>query len=452
MSINIIHQKKYANGLTYYTDADGNVIDYEPKYSPIEQYYIDEPYEKWKADDLQYEENKKRYREEKERNANMFLLQNHETLEIPAFAGMTSGDFVRQPLWGQYWAENELCLLAGDTGSGKTLLALQVAKALAGGCVMGVPDNVGKPRKVLYVDFELDKQGFYKRFTPDDTLEHLYWAGYNQNGVMPLKHDDAIGWMLDNIDTYLDQTGAEVLIIDQPDRLHITSQQWLTLLNKIKKLMRVYGIAVMLVVGTKPRNYARPMELCHIYNHRILCNAADCIVGIGVNYNDWFSRYIKPFKTKNRPINFSDKLEGFIIDLEDEILQIFLTAPQDEEDFLKPSKTKLREQKMLAAESMRRDGLYTDHIADELGVPETIIKRWVRGIKVKPKSRGEGRVASFSSYAKSVNENVFLYDKPDELTDEEWEVCVNNPQSANYDEFAYNPYLLDREQREIGNT
>jgi hypothetical protein len=482
MPINIIHEKKYANGLTYYTDGEGNVINHTPTYNIEEQYYIDEPYEKWKADDLEYEENMKRYRAQKERNAKMFLIQEHEFTPSPRHFGRgtplpmaigTMGESlfnVRQPLWGKYWAERELCLLAGDTGSGKTLLALQVAKALAGGCVLGNADNVGKPRKVLYVDFELDKQGFYTRFAPDDTLENLYWAGYNQNGVMPNKYSDAMGWMLDNIDTYLDETGAEVLIIDQPDRLHTSPQQWLTLLNKIKKLMQVYGIAVMLVVNTKPRNYARPMELSHIYNHRILCQAADCIIGIGVNYNDWFSRYIKPFKIKNRPINFSEKLEGFIIDhpslnpspkvegLEELFLQIFLTAPQDEEDFLKPSKTKLREQKMIAAESMRRDGLYTDHIAEELGVPETIVKRWVRGIKPKPKSFLNGsppaKEGNESRNQRFSGERGGLYalpptDKPDELSEEEWAECVNNPQSPNYDEFAYNPYLLDREQREI---
>ncbi|UPT65607.1 MAG: hypothetical protein M0D57_13815 [Sphingobacteriales bacterium JAD_PAG50586_3] len=36
---------------------------------------------------------------------------------------------------------------------------------------------------------------------------------------------------------------------------------------------------------------------------------------------------------------------------------------------------------------------------------------------------------------------VEFVEKPDSLTDEEWAVCVNNPESVNYDAFAFNPYL-----------
>ncbi|UPT68605.1 MAG: hypothetical protein M0D57_08280 [Sphingobacteriales bacterium JAD_PAG50586_3] len=66
------------------------------------------------------------------------------------------------------------------------------------------------------------------------------------------------------------------------------------------------------------------------------------------------------------------------------ILQIFLTAAMDEEAYLKPSKTKIREQKMIAAESMRKDGMLIDNIAIELDVPEGTVKRWVAGVEPLP--------------------------------------------------------------------
>ncbi|UPT68603.1 MAG: AAA family ATPase [Sphingobacteriales bacterium JAD_PAG50586_3] len=129
-------------------------------------------------------------------------------------------------MWGNYWSERELCIVAGDTGVGKTVLALHIAKALAGGCVVGVEDNVGRPRKVLYVDFELDREGFYLRYGNDDTLEHLYWAGYNQSGSMPGHVDNACEWMLDSIKAYIKEYGIEAVIIDQPDRLRLSPKQW----------------------------------------------------------------------------------------------------------------------------------------------------------------------------------------------------------------------------------
>jgi hypothetical protein len=595
--INIIYEKKYANGLIDYTDSEGNIIDYtDTKYTDEEEWYIDTTPEERRAYAAQRLETQRFLRESAARRGRMFdsptlnpspkerdfpsppaplpggegrstpspLRGTPTDASVSTVSPTLGGEFKqRQPLWGKYWAERELCLLAGDTGTGKTLLALNIAKQLAGGCVLGNDENVGKPRKVLYVDFELDREGFEIRLgngeNRGEVLSNLYWAGYNQKGVMPKTHSDACAWMLDTIQGYLQDTEAEVLIIDQPDRLHIAPQRWRELLFALKKLIAERGIAVMLIVNTKPRNYARPMELSHINNYAILGLAADCIVGIGMNYNDWLTRYIKPFKLKNRALNRSEALEGFVIDgqggfpparerdfdeeeytpsplrgtptdasvstvsptlggeipsppaplpmgegsfytpspstnvlgtpppevsgagesfspvLQGEILQIILTVARDEEDFLKPTKTKIKEQKMIAAEKMRKCGLPVDHIAIELDLPECIVKRWVRGIKV---ISGEGRgVLSFhpspsppprergfddDEYTPSPSANALgtppwqgeslyiVYDKPEELSDEEWAVCVNNPASVYYDEFAYNPYLIERERREMG--
>ncbi len=44
--------------------------------------------------------------------------------------------------------------------------------------------------------------------------------------------------------------------------------------------------------------------------------------------------------------------------------------------------------------------------------------------------------------------DLYTFEKPDGLSEEEWAVCVNNPASVFFDEFAYNPYLVEREMRE----
>lgn len=379
MSINIIYEKKYANGLVDYTDAEGNIIDYEPDYTFEEQHLIDTTPEERAQDALDLIAYRARVAEQRAKDRKMFLLTRYADIEKPK---------IRQPLWHTYWAERELCLLAGDTGVGKTALALEVARHLAGGRVLGHPDNEGKPRKVLYVDFELDNEGFYARCAEDENLENLYWLGYNRGGKMPNNVTDACEWMLDTIEDYLDETKAEVLIIDQPDRLHITPQRWRDLLARLKGFIVNQGISVMLVVNTKPRNYNRPLEMNHIYNYRLLCPIADSVVAVGANYNDWHTRYIKAFKTRNRALKRSEYPEGFMMaEMEntDEFkLEIFPTAPCPEEDLLKPTKAVIRERKIVSAEAMRKDGFTAGHIADELGVPEGTIKRWIRGIKPLP--------------------------------------------------------------------
>ncbi|UPT65606.1 MAG: hypothetical protein M0D57_13810 [Sphingobacteriales bacterium JAD_PAG50586_3] len=54
-----------------------------------------------------------------------------------------------------------------------------------------------------------------------------------------------------------------------------------------------------------------------------------------------------------------------------------------EEDLLKKSKTRLREEQILKAEALRRDGMTYEYIADDMMLPVSTIKRWVSCIKPK---------------------------------------------------------------------
>ncbi|UPT68229.1 MAG: hypothetical protein M0D57_06160 [Sphingobacteriales bacterium JAD_PAG50586_3] len=132
-----------------------------------------------------------------------------------------------------------------------------------------------------------------------------------------------------------------------------------------------------------------------------------------------------------------------------------------EEDLLKKSKTRLREEQMLRAEALRRDGMTYEYIADDMMLPVSTIKRWVSCIKPKLMADGSnplhlpkrsaawggspmlpmvGDAALNTAYGMTGEEFI---EKPDSLTDEEWAVCVNNPESKNYDAFAFNPYLKE---------
>ena len=44
-------------------------------------------------------------------------------------------------LFGELWHENEICILFADTGSGKTILAVQIAESIASGRKIGLFKN-----------------------------------------------------------------------------------------------------------------------------------------------------------------------------------------------------------------------------------------------------------------------------------------------------------------------
>ncbi|UPT65376.1 MAG: AAA family ATPase [Sphingobacteriales bacterium JAD_PAG50586_3] len=134
MPITIRFEKTDENGNTYYEDTNGNRIE---EVKPTEEELAAEE-AKWERKQAEAMERM----EARQRKARPFLLKSLGNLQKPK---------ARKVLWGApplnplpkgegkqsatinnaniYWAERELCILAGDNGVGKSLMALQVARA-----------------------------------------------------------------------------------------------------------------------------------------------------------------------------------------------------------------------------------------------------------------------------------------------------------------------------------
>ena len=63
-----------------------------------------------------------------------------------AFAG---GVTPPRPLFGEFWREGELALLFGAAGTGKSLLAVQLAESLARGLRPDAPNAAGHVNRVV---------------------------------------------------------------------------------------------------------------------------------------------------------------------------------------------------------------------------------------------------------------------------------------------------------------
>jgi hypothetical protein len=72
-------------------------------------------------------------------------------------------------LFFDLWREGDFCIFFGDSGLGKSLLAVQIAEALAKGRIYNEPtDNdltVTKPVPILYLDAELSAKQFELRYS-----------------------------------------------------------------------------------------------------------------------------------------------------------------------------------------------------------------------------------------------------------------------------------------------
>ena len=62
---------------------------------------------------------------------------------------------VPKMLFGEFWLEGELGVMFADTGKGKSILAVQMAEAIARGTGFETLKTTAQAQTVLYLDFEL---------------------------------------------------------------------------------------------------------------------------------------------------------------------------------------------------------------------------------------------------------------------------------------------------------
>jgi hypothetical protein len=293
-----------------------------------------------------------------------------------------------QPLWREYWSKGELCVLTGDTGAGKTLLALQLGKEMTSAL----------NTNVLYIGHEYDKQGFAARFGPvdNDVAGRFFFAVFNRSQTGVHKTYNAFKeWLVEGLQGLLKATRAQVLIFDQPDRLNLSNLQWIEFLNVIEELRAEHNLSVLLVVNSRNRNTGKPVELYHAYKHQYTTPFADSVVAVARCHTNMDTRYLKLLKCKNRPMpGFNDVNVFHILTTDDNYLSIL---SQDEEQpeyrMLPKTATMLRMDKQFMAESFRKDGLGYARIATLLDVPESTVRGWVSRINVadrfSPPKEGE---------------------------------------------------------------
>lgn len=77
-------------------------------------------------------------------------------------------------LFGEFWHEEELCILFGDTNTGKSILAVQLADSISKGEAIRGFSLEAAPQPVLYFDFEMSEKAFEKRYSINYQLHYKF--------------------------------------------------------------------------------------------------------------------------------------------------------------------------------------------------------------------------------------------------------------------------------------
>lgn len=294
---------------------------------------------------------------------------------------LRNADEERPPLWGNYWQQGQLCMLAGDMGSGKSTLALQLGKALAMGNSLLGKANGCQTQKVLFIGFELSGPDLLLRYGKPVISDNFFYVNLNADAFATQRA--TLGErMVTALDDMITETGATVVIIDQPDRMHLSPAMWNYFMLKLNALKVQKGLSILITLNNKPRNLSKAPTVGNIYKSNLLAPHADSIVAIANHARKENRNYIKLLKNSNQPFAQNALMEVFEMVLQNTQILLQPRGTEHEEKVLHPTAAERKNTLMITAENMRRRGYTFREIAVELEMPERTVRSWVSCIEV----------------------------------------------------------------------
>ena len=275
-------------------------------------------------------------------------------------------------LFDQFWREGELALLFGASGTGKSILAVQLADALARGTPLNGFIMPRGRREVLYVDLNLSKPQFRARYARHKFAERLYRD-------RPGADEDLFEWIKRSVE----ENGIRVVVVDDLSavkRTHDGIRETLALMRKLRRLCAELGASVLVISDSLEPTDGWESEK-DLGRSRVLCTVADSVFSIGrKRWPEGGRRLIQRrsrsatlfWDSQNAPVGTIERLPSGLLGFEfDERF-----SPQMDEE---------KRRTICDIHSRREAGLSWRAIAAELGISRSwacdLYKKWTPAMK-----------------------------------------------------------------------
>lgn len=288
--------------------------------------------------------------------------------------------------------KNETTILFGDTGKGKSTLAMNIADYISRGRYITGFNNgqwdyrLSKPLKVLYADFELsekqisnrskqnDEFYFYSelfdRFSLKEDMENYY----NGNKSFEDNVFDAISKELTKDD--------EVLIIDNITYLLTEAEKSKdagNLLKKLKQLRRKYNLTLLILGHTPKKPKETTLQLNDMAGSKYFVNFTDSVFALGEVNSSPNQRYIVHLKSRSSEVKYHGKNVILIEMVKNETLKFNPLSCNIEYDLITvDEKAKLNNK----VTELFKLGMSYSEIQKETGISKSTVSRIVKN-KVK---------------------------------------------------------------------
>lgn len=282
------------------------------------------------------------------------------------------------------WHENELCILFADTGTGKSILAVQTADHLSRGKSKFPFVCEADPQPVIYCDFELSAKQFEIRYSNNGQNHYQFSDKFLRLEINP-DADIPDGQSFEQlvfpyIEQTLQQTEAKILIVDNLTYLRTgteTAKDALPLMKLLKQLKRKYDLSILVLAHTPKRDMTRPINVNDLQGSKMLINFCDSAFSIGHSTHSQNLRYIKQIKVRNTEKKYdSDNVILMTLGKDDNITKFDFTEFSFEALHLKQRK-KSEENKKQAIE-LQQEGKSLRESADIMGVSHECVRKLIK--------------------------------------------------------------------------
>ena len=204
------------------------------------------------------------------------------------------------PIFGNYIFENELSLLFGDSNTGKSILATDIAMFVSGGG-HDWPHMVSPKLPSLYIDMEMTEQQFANRYRN---------AGLYMTDSFYRSSVDVLGTTESKIFSYvkseiITQQGSanppKFIVIDNITNGFgsiFSAAKMRTLISEFKALKNRFGLTILLIAHCPKRSTNKPITDNNLGGSKMIMNFVDSAFAIGPSQVGNEFKYIKQIKSR----------------------------------------------------------------------------------------------------------------------------------------------------------
>lgn len=196
-----------------------------------------------------------------------------------------------QPLWLTLWYEKQICCLFADSGSGKSIYAVQMGVAIA------------QKRKVLYFDFELSNEQFADRYSEAESWDSYRFPDNFMRVEINAEYLAIHGMadVLNEIEIATLNAEADTIIIDNLTWVATATEKAEDagrIMQRFMKLKKVHGWSILILAHTPKREKQMPRTENDLAGSKVLYNFLDSAFSIGQSQRGDEYRYIIELKTR----------------------------------------------------------------------------------------------------------------------------------------------------------